>query len=71
MDGTHHQLSRTHLHRDLNEFDFRYSTCELFDSARMEYMVDQAGAAAQRYEPLNKGYASRDKISSHLARSLW
>ncbi len=42
IDGTHHQVSREHLHRYLAEHDFRYSTCKITDSARMQRMMDQA-----------------------------
>jgi hypothetical protein len=33
--GTRHSVSREHLYRYLNEFDYRYSTCELTDTERM------------------------------------
>jgi transposase-like protein len=39
LDGTHHHVSRSHLHRYLGEFDFRYSTCKNSDSARMRMLV--------------------------------
>ena len=29
LDGTHHHVSRVHLHRYVAEFDFRYTTCKL------------------------------------------
>lgn len=41
LDGTHHHVSREHLHRYLGEFDFRYSTCRLEDSERMRVLVSQ------------------------------
>jgi hypothetical protein len=52
IDGTHHHVSREHLHRYLAEFDFRYSTCKLSDSARMQEMIAQAGGRRLSYEPL-------------------
>ncbi|HEV2071514.1 MAG TPA: IS1595 family transposase [Acidimicrobiales bacterium] len=54
IDGTHHHVSREHLHRYLAEFDFRYSTCKLSDSARMGQMIDQAGGRRLSYEPLTE-----------------
>ena len=35
LKGTHIHVDPKHLHRYLNEFDYRYSTCELTDSERM------------------------------------
>jgi hypothetical protein len=53
IDGTHHHhVSREDLHRYLAEFDFRYSTCKLSDSAPMQEMIDQAGGRRLSYEPL-------------------
>lgn len=34
INGIYHHVSRTHLHRYLHEFDFRYNTRHLSDSAR-------------------------------------
>lgn len=34
VDGTYHHISKVHLHRYLNEFDFRYNRRDLSDSAR-------------------------------------
>jgi transposase-like protein len=42
IDGTYHRVSREHLSRYLDEFDFRFSTCKMSDSARMERIIDQA-----------------------------
>jgi transposase-like protein len=42
IDGTHHHVSKEHLHRYLSEFDFRLSTCKMSDTARMERIIDQA-----------------------------
>lgn len=52
IDGTHHHVSVEHLHRYLAEFDFRYSTRKLSDSARLERMVDQADGRRLSYKPL-------------------
>ena len=42
LDGTHHHVSRTYLHRYLAEFDYRFSTREMTDSARMERLIAQS-----------------------------
>ncbi len=42
IDGTHHHVSREHLHRYLAEHDFRFSTCKMSDTARMAKLIDQA-----------------------------
>jgi hypothetical protein len=55
IDGTHRE------HRYLAEFDFRYSTCKLSDSARMQEMIDQAGGRRLTYEPL-KGRGSSTTV---------
>lgn len=39
LDGTHHNVSREHLHRYLGEFDFRFGTCKLTDAERMACLV--------------------------------
>ncbi len=39
IDGTHHRVSREHLHRYLGEFDFRYATCKMDDYRRMRILV--------------------------------
>jgi transposase-like protein len=35
LKGTHIHVDPKHLHRYLNEFDYRYSTCDLTDTERM------------------------------------
>ena len=42
IDGTHHHVSREHLHRYIHEHDFRYSTCKMSDWARMQRIIDQS-----------------------------
>ncbi len=54
IDGTHHHVSTAHLHRYLAEFDYRYTTRKLSDSARLERMVDQAGGRRLSYKPLTE-----------------
>jgi len=46
LDGTHHHVSRVHLHRYVTEFDFRWSTCKLADSERMAKII--AGTTGRR-----------------------
>ena len=42
LDGTHHHVSPAHLHRYLAEFDYRFSTREMTDGARMERLLVQS-----------------------------
>jgi hypothetical protein len=35
LDGTHRHVSAKHLNRYVDEFDYRYSTCDLNDAGRM------------------------------------
>jgi transposase-like protein len=49
IDGTHHHVSVEHLPRYLAEFDFRYSTCKLTDSERMERLMGQTGGKRLTY----------------------
>jgi transposase-like protein len=50
LDGTHHHVSRAHLQRYLTEFDFRYSTCDLDDTERMERLMRQVGGRRLAYQ---------------------
>ncbi len=52
IDGTHHHVSRKHLHRYLGEFDFRYSTRDESDTRRMRIVIDQAAGRRLTYRPL-------------------
>jgi transposase-like protein len=49
LDGTHHHVSREHLHRYLAEFDFRYTTCKLSDTERIDLLVSRAGGRRLMY----------------------
>jgi transposase-like protein len=49
LDGTHHHVSREHLHRYLAEFDFRYTTCKLSDVERIDLLVSQTGGRRLMY----------------------
>jgi len=55
IDGTHHKVSSVHLPRYLAEFDFRYSTRKLSDSARTKQLFDQVGGRRLTYRPLVGG----------------
>jgi len=52
LDGTHHHVSTKHLNRYLSEFDYRYSTCKLSDSARMEKLMSQTSGRRLTYRAL-------------------
>ncbi|MGD0197557.1 MAG: IS1595 family transposase [Solirubrobacteraceae bacterium] len=49
LDGTHHHVSREHLHRYVAEFDFRFSTRDLSDTERTVRVVAQAGGKRLTY----------------------
>ena len=42
LDGTHHHVSRTHLHRYLDNFDFMYTYCKESDTNRMCRLIEQS-----------------------------
>ncbi len=50
LDGTHHHVSREHLHRYVAEFDYRYSTCKVSDEARMAAVVGRADGRRLTYK---------------------
>jgi hypothetical protein len=52
IDGTHHHVSKEHLHRYLAEFDFRYSTRKLTDSTRIQKIINGTAGRRLSYEPL-------------------
>jgi transposase-like protein len=49
VNGTYHRISPAHLHRYLNEFDFRYSTRESSDGSRTRKALGQAAGKRLRY----------------------
>jgi transposase-like protein len=49
LDGTFHHVSREHLHRYLAEFDFRYTTCKLSDTERIDLLVSRTGGRRLTY----------------------
>jgi transposase-like protein len=54
IDGTHHHVSKEHLHRYLGEFDFRYSTREMDDTERMGLLVDQTRGVRVTYKRIKR-----------------
>jgi transposase-like protein len=52
LDGTHHNVSREHLHRYSSEFEFRWNTRKLSDGERVQAMVDAAVGKRLIYRPL-------------------
>jgi transposase-like protein len=55
LDGTHHHVSREHLHRYVAEFDFRYSTCKNTDQDRMGMIVKRSGGRRLTYAKPTRG----------------
>ena len=49
LDGTFHHVSREHLHRYLSEFDFRYTTCKMTDTERIDMLVGRVGGRRLTY----------------------
>jgi transposase-like protein len=58
IDGTHHHVSRKHLHRYLAEFDYRHSTRDVSDGARMANLVSRVGGRRLTYRPLTSSASS-------------
>jgi transposase-like protein len=55
LDGTHHHVSREHLHRYLAEFDYRYTTCKLTDTERMERLMGKVAGRRLTYRSPTRG----------------
>ncbi len=53
LDGTHHNVSRAHLQRYLNEFDFRHTTRKLDDTQRVQRLMGQTAGRRLTYRRLN------------------
>lgn len=49
LDGTHHHVSRVHLHRYLAEFDLRYSTRKMTDAQRTSLIVRRSAGRRLTY----------------------
>ncbi|HUY30381.1 MAG TPA: IS1595 family transposase [Acidimicrobiales bacterium] len=52
VDGTHHHVSVEHLPRYLAEFDFRYSTCDMTDTQRMDRLMGKVAGKRLTYRPI-------------------
>lgn len=52
IDGTHHSVSREHLHRYLDQHDFLRSTFRMGDSDRMRTLVEQVAGRRLTQRPL-------------------
>ena len=52
LDGTHHHVSRKHLHRNLGEFDFRYSTRKGYDGEQFTRLLVQVSGVRLAWRPL-------------------
>ncbi len=50
IDGTHHHVSREHLHRYLGEFDFRHTTHRESDTWRMGLLMGMLGGKRLTYK---------------------
>lgn len=50
IDGTHHRISVEHLPRYLAEFDYRFSTCDLSDTARMRALMGRVAGCRLSYK---------------------
>ena len=49
LDGTYHHVSRQHLQRYLDEFDYRYSTRKITDAERTERTIRQSADRRLQY----------------------
>ncbi len=53
IDGTHHHVSREHLHRYVTEYDYRYSTRKMSDGQRtMKVIRDAEGKRLTYRDPI-------------------
>jgi transposase-like protein len=60
VNGTFHHVSKTHLHRYLSEFDFRYNSRKMSDSARREIAIKGVQGKRLFYrDPTGKGLTGR------------
>jgi hypothetical protein len=64
IDGTHHSVSPAHLHRHVNEFAFRRTTCKMEDNARLQLMIDQAAGKRLTYKPLTAGWWRKAQVTN-------
>jgi hypothetical protein len=52
LDGTFHHVSSEHLPRYLSEFDYRWTTRKISDSARVERLMGRTGGRRLTYNEL-------------------
>lgn len=57
LDGTHHHVSRVHLHRYLNEFGFRHNTHRMRDTERIATYCANLFGKRLTYRPVQQGPA--------------
>ena len=50
LDGTYHQVSRSHLDRYLAEFDFRHSTRKMTDGERTATAIRRSEGRRLKYK---------------------
>jgi transposase-like protein len=55
IDGTHHSVSKEHLHRYVIEFAFRHSSHDISDTERMVRLMGQVHGKRVSYRPLTRG----------------
>jgi len=54
IDGTHHNVSREHLHRYATEFEFRWNTRKMTDHERIESLITKTVGKRLTYRPLTR-----------------
>ena len=54
LDGTHHHVSREHLHRYLHEFGFRHSTRQMNDAKRLDMYYRNLFGKRLTYRPTQR-----------------
>jgi hypothetical protein len=60
VNGTFHHVSKTHLHRYLSEFDFRWNARKMSDSDRREAAIKGVQGKRLYYrDPTGKGLTGR------------
>lgn len=54
LTGTHHNVSKEHLHRYASEFEFRWNTSKMTDAERVQAMADASVGKRLTYRPLTQ-----------------
>ena len=55
LDGTHHNVSKTHLGRYATEFEFRWNTRKMTDAERVQKLIGASVGKRLTYRPLTGG----------------